>query len=244
MEQWEINTSRYVERIGNLADVLDDTLTTVGRLRITQWGDDHIPPVRTHLLIQLALFVSGSAQTIDQLVDHTGRLWADGRMVGVSPLVRLVFEYWGAIVFANDIAMKLLQDGGDIDAVTERCVRLTSGSRSPVRLPWGDMTTARAYSVMEFVRRLADDQPDALQRYDFLCEASHPSFFQHFYFVMASKRYDNWSNEVFAAHAHELLEKTVSSLELAIAGVRAEAAAFVDAVLPVLDEWRNEAPPE
>ncbi len=161
-------------------------------------------------------------------------------MVAVSPLVRLIFEYWGAVTFANDILHELMA-GGDVERAVEKCARVTMGARVPVKLPWGAQTEVRSYNVMEFVRRLQEDDAEALQLYEFLCEACHPSFFQHLYFHLASKRYpeEGFPSEALLKHAEELLATTVIAAERALQGLYVQSAKTLKLAAPEIKAFNT-----
>ena len=164
------------------------------------------------------MFARSGVVAVDQLFDNVGLLWSEGRMVGVSGLIRFSLEYWAAVHFGYCI-LDAMKSGTDIDEVGRKTARLTFSAKTPVKLPWGGTTTNLAYNVLTFIDNLNKSEPLARPMYDFLCEASHPNFLQNSYFIMASRRYSNFSNESFKTHAHELLEKCVGTMEMTAAGI-------------------------
>ena len=72
---------------------------------------------------------------------------------------------------------------------------------------------------MKFIQHLDKHEPGTKHDYNFLCEACHPSFVQQSYFWMAGSAGDNWTNEVFREHAHDLLEQLILTGERATLGL-------------------------
>jgi hypothetical protein len=149
---------------------------------------------------------------VDQLFDNVGLLWSEGRMVGVTSLVRFALEYWAALHFGRNIIEQFAADH-DLNKAAPKAERLTFSGKTPVALPWGGHTPNPAYDVLTFVEKLSKSHATALDDYNFLSEGSHPSFLQNTYFIMASKKYENYSNDAFKRHAHEILERTVNIME-------------------------------
>lgn len=215
-KRWQVETDRYVPRISAAMDLLDKAqgaLATVPRAPL-----DREPKRKQQVALQMMIFNLGVIRATDQLYDTFGLLWSEGRFVGVSLPIRLAMEFWGALFFGQKVLADFATDG-DIERAVERCARLTTGARTPVRLPQGGFTEAPPYSVMEFIRRLDARSGDALATYEFLCEACHPNFLQNFYFFLASQTYDNWANDVFREHTHTLLERTIVAAETIAAGL-------------------------
>jgi hypothetical protein len=181
------------------------------------WPVETPPSEIQQIVWHMGIFGNAALRAIDQLLDNAGLLWSEGRMVGVSLPIRMSLEIWGAAVFGRNILQTFIADG-DIERIWNATARLTVGARTPVMLPHGVMSDAPAYSVMNFIDALERETPKARATYEFLCEACHPNMIQNFYFLMASKTYDNFSNETFKAHAHELLEKTASAIEMITSG--------------------------
>jgi hypothetical protein len=138
-------------------------------------------------------------------------------MVGISGLVRFSLEYWAAIFFGLRIIRTYLRDA-DLEEAARETGRLTLSAKTPVKLPWGGETVNVAYSIMTFIDALARERPQVMDHNTFLSEASHPNFLRNTYFITASKEYDNFSNEAFRTHAHELLDHTVTIVKEVVGG--------------------------
>lgn len=146
--------------------------------------------------------------------------WNSGLFVIVPLNTRFVFETWGAIHFSKSTLFRLCSEK-NIQREQERLDRLIFGAKkSEVILPFGGVAEKQSFSVMEFIRCLKDEYKDAEKIYDFLSEASHPNMFQNFYFLMAGPPISNWDNIGFKNHGRQLLDKTLTALEMASKGLQ------------------------
>jgi hypothetical protein len=182
------------------------------------------------MMHSLGLFTRSGVSVIDQLLKNVELLWGQGRMVGVSGLVRFSLEYWSAVHFARTILVSYFGDK-DLDEGVRKTARLTIGSKTPMRVPWVGHTQHDAYNILTLIDKLSSDVPGTRADYEFLSEASHPNFMQNSLLVMASNVYDNWSNEMLRTHADDLLERTVSVIEKLPLGLSSDVADIVDLVV-------------
>jgi hypothetical protein len=228
---WQVETERYIPRLSSCLRELDKTAAFLKVLPTAPL--DFKPTPEQQVTLQLVFFCVGAVKCVDQLIDNTGELWSQGRMVGVSAFVRLSLEFWGTVTFARLILENYAQTK-DIDKAAEECNRLTVNSRTPITLPWGEKSDTAAYSVMKFIDVLEKRDVGIRGEYEFLCEASHPNVMQNFYFLMASKVYDNFENAVFKKHAHELLDRTTTVAERVTKGLAIDIAAIMDIATQIL----------
>ena len=228
---WEIETAPYVPRIARALDRLKPASAKAKAIPVGPFS----APLSTEQTIayHLTLFANSGLIVVDQLLDNVGLLWSEGRMVGVSGLVRFGLEYWAAVHFGRGI-LEAFERDGDIDKAGEKTARLTFSGKTPVALPWGGTTSNMAFNILTFIDKLSAYEPEARALYDFLSEASHPNFLQNTYLIMSSRRYDNFGSEAFRAHAHSLLERTLVTVEKTAAGTAEDVAAILKIALPKL----------
>jgi hypothetical protein len=184
MGRWEVETDQYIPRISAALDRLKPALDISQQIPPGQFSE----PLSTeqNIACHLALFAWNGTIVVDQLLDKVGLLWSQGRMGGVSGLIRFAMEYWAAVYFGLSI-LNAMQSGLDIQKASEKAARLTFSGKTPVKLPCGGTTINVAYSVLTFIDGLKSVEPQARDFYDFLCEVSHPNFLQNTYFIMASR---------------------------------------------------------
>jgi len=103
-----------------------------------------------------------------------------------------------------------------------------------VALPWGGTTPFKSYSAMKFVKCLDQQVPGWLETYNFLCESCHPNSLQHLWLMSAGPSHDNWSNEKFAQHGHELLDRTLSAAEKATKDIAVASCQVFATTLPLI----------
>lgn len=217
MSSWEIETGRYLPSIVASLESLSEVEQLTQSLPRAPF--DFEPELEQSLAYQLMLFGRSAFLVVDQLLDNTELLWSQGRMIGVSHLIRSALEYRAAAHFGLKIISDFSNDLNS-DVFSENCARLVSGSKTPVRLPWGDISSVEAFSVIKFIKILEEVEPGVFHDYNLLSEAAHPNFFQNFYFLMASRTYDNFSNEIFKKHAHEIMGQYVESIDRLVSGLK------------------------
>ncbi len=219
MAQWEIETKPYVVRISNSLHLLSVLEKVTAQLPKAPF--DHEISLEANLAFHAMLLARSSYVVVDQLFDNTGLLWSEGRMIGVSHLIRSAIEHRAVAHFCLT-CIEEYSKSKNISKLQEQISKLTMGAKTPIRLPWGDISSVEAYSVMKFIKLLGQQDQQVSQDYDLLSEGTHTNLMQNSYFVMASKKYDNFSNETFKQHAHELLDKHVSAIERTANGMRIE----------------------
>ena len=142
--RWQVETEGYLPRISAALDVVKGAWKPLAN--VPPGPLDFKPTREQQLAIQLMIFNLGAVRAVEQLYDTFGLLWSQGRFVGISMPVRLAMEFWGAVRFGSVILLDFREDG-DLERAVERCARLSTGARSPVRLPQGGFTEAPSYNL-------------------------------------------------------------------------------------------------
>lgn len=212
---WQTETAPYIPKLKELLERLKFVKNPYPEKFVSPFAQELSAEQR--LAISLIYFSRTGVLVIEQLLGSVLLLWSKGRMIGVASLVRSSLEYWAAIHFANHIFGRYEKDK-NIDLITEQYLRLT-GARTPVKLPWGGETSTESYSVMKFVEMLDKSYSGILSAYATLSEGTHPNYHQNFYFYMASKAGDNFSNDSFRTHAHSILTQIVDTTEVIVDGL-------------------------
>ncbi|OBQ83545.1 hypothetical protein [Mesorhizobium sp. WSM3873] len=218
---WQIETAPYVPRIGAACDELQPLLDRKLGPPMERLGEESTP--KQAIALQAMLFGRNAVVVVDQLLDNTGLLWSQGRMVGVSGLIRFALEYWAALHYAKRTLLDLTKDG-DIEKAAERCSRLLTGSRTPIALYWGGTTVLPSVNVLTMIDKLNEAHSGARGVYEYLCEASHPSFVQNLHFIIASRTYDKHQFEEIKKVSVDVLERTVSAVEFIAKGFAGDGA--------------------
>ncbi|HVJ39967.1 MAG TPA: hypothetical protein VM639_00660 [Dongiaceae bacterium] len=215
-KQWQVETEQYVPRILKALELHEVTLEKYGGFPDVPLSEP--PDEKARAILQLALFVLSGIKVVQLILDSLIHRWSIGMLISAPLEIRLIMEYRAAISFGLEIAAQL-EDKEKYEKAFERCIRLTTGSKTPILLPWGEMSAVKSFSTMEFVRHLEELDSGVLADYEYLCESSHPNAMQHMYLVMASKTYDNWGNEQFKKHAHEMLDRCVEICMRSVVGL-------------------------
>jgi hypothetical protein len=228
---WQVETQQYMPRLSALADHWVAAQKTLPKFQIPPFSDE--VTLEQSVAFHLASFAQNGLIVVDQLFDNVGLLWSQGRMVGISGLVRFSLKYWAAVFFALKIHRTYLKDQ-DLEEAARKTGRLTFSGKTPVKLPWGGQTENVAYSILTLIDALNKERPTVRAAYDFLSEASHPNFLQNTYFIMSSRVYDNFSNEALRTHAHQILDRTLGALEQSVHGTIEHGGELIQLTLPLL----------
>ena len=232
MENWQEHTNRYLDRTVRLRE----PLARLGKAL------QPLPPApldfelsaRGRIHYQLCIAVIGGVRSADELCSSIEALWISGRFLTISLSVRLLIEMWGAVEFARREIMEKLEQTNDLEAAQRKISRFLLGANSDVPLPWGGVSGKNLVHVMEMVRQAEVASPGTKANYDFLCDASHPCYLQHTYLMLAGSKHDNWSNSMFAAYGHQMLDRTLKAAEDATKGIAEAGIVIIDASMPVI----------
>lgn len=199
------------------------------------------PGIQGLAAINLSLFVLGCRAFADQATKTFLTLWRNGMFTTISLPARLIYELWGATHFARQTAAQM-QDSDEIETLA-RIQRLLMGARSEVQLPWGGTTNTTSIHVMDFVRSLADTDPQAEETYDFLCESCHPSYLRLTTWSLAGPPLQSWTNEKFRGQGHNLIDRTLKAVEQALQGIAYDTTKTLELALSYIEADRphNEA---
>jgi hypothetical protein len=183
-DSWRAEIAQYLPRLESATAVDPAVAAALSSSLPGVFWPDVEPPRAAAIasrLVNYAVNLFGVARQVRAIAREQ---WLSGLLVIVPLTTRFVFESWGAVHFARLTLSRLIQKG-DLEREEERTDRLTFGSRSEVRLPWGGVASGQSFNVLDFVRGLTDERSDAEDLYNFLSEASHPNFLQNSYFQMA-----------------------------------------------------------
>lgn len=224
-ESWREETGLYLARLISASQMTDEWCADYKKYWPGCFWSTAQPTTGASIAIRLCVYASSvfsSALVVSREIENQ---WKSGVFVLVPIGVRFLVESWGAIHFARITLERLLREN-NIEREEERVNRLTHGSRinknSMVRMPFGGETNKQSFNVMDFIDSLADVGNEPAEGYKFLCEASHPNFVQSTYFRLAGPPLANWANDAYKQHSHQLLNKTVEIMELAMAGIKSD----------------------
>ncbi len=237
MERWEEETSRYHKRLSRVENWKPNLSGLIERLPDIPLS--YTPSTQGHIAINISSFVLFSMSLADQAATTFLTLWRNGLFTTISLPVRLMYELWGAAHFAGQ-TLAQMQDSGKVEQALARTQRLMLGARSEVQLPWGGTTNEKSIHVMDFVRSLTDIYSQAEDTYDFLCESCHPSYLRLTTWSLAGPPLQNWTNEKFRESAHNLIDRTLQSVQQALEGIVLDTSETLKLALPYVEsDMRN-----
>lgn len=186
------------------------------------------------LILTNQLLASGN-----ELLSSIQLLWRSGHFLAGAHCIRLLFEIWGMILYAQGKVLRKA-DEGDPETADERLQRLLLGTSSAPLLPAGITDHIPAINVMEFIRAGEEAMGDFEKNYKLLCDVSHPTI-MHFDFI--SLRCDgSWANDIYAKEAHRILDAVVRTAEMAVKGIKSDAVTIYEAcVSPLVEEINSQS---
>jgi hypothetical protein len=158
-------------------------------------------------------------------------LFNEGILSPAFSLNRSIFELWGAACFVES-AVRDFRTYRIEARFTKMANKLFAGARYPAELPWGELTTDKPVSVNEMIAELEKRYPKAGNTYGFLCEYCHPNFLYNVNAYLATRGGEGlWQNPRFRETMTTVLERQLSSLLLAIRGIKVCTKAISDMCL-------------
>lgn len=231
-ESWREETGPYLARLISATQIADEWAESYQKYWPGYFFSTAQPTAGASVAIRLGVYANNifsSARVVSREIESQ---WRNGSFVLIPISVRFILESWGAIHFSRTTLERLLTEK-NVKREEERVNRLTHGSRidkqSMVQLPFGGETNKQSFNVMNFIDSLSDVGNEPAEGYNFLCEASHPNCFQSTYFQLAGPPLSNWGNENYKQHGHQLLNKTVEIMELAMAGIKTDVLYMLEA---------------
>lgn len=236
-ESWREEIRKYSTRIESVINLDVNLIDTLKEYWPSYWRDSK-PSRESSVAIKLAVFSISIFSNAIRVVSSVRDQWLTGLFIIVPLNTRFVFETWGAVHYAKNVLITLIEKN-DIEKADKLTNRLTFGARSEVLLPFGGKVDEKSLNVMEFIRELKDVRDNAEALYDFLSEASHPNMIQTTYFQMAGPPLSNWGNDRFKEHAHQLLDKTLTALEVAVSGLQVDVLEIIEKSVRYIEKHEN-----
>jgi hypothetical protein len=148
-------------------------------------------------------------------------LWGRGYVATGAVLARLLFEIWAASKYFSD-ALSTYIDKHDLEKLQQKVNKIIEGVRSEVLMPWGAAAAETPVHVLDTIRGLRGICPDAMEKYEDLCESAHANQPRFMEWWFLGKMGDNWTNETVQQRGHDLMARTTGAIEIAVSGVKIE----------------------
>lgn len=229
-DQWKSETQKYVARIAALnvisSTVKDQLARFPGLL-------SYCPSRSTAVKHRTLIFANQSLASAQELVGSIQLLWANGHLLAAAHCVRLLFEVWASLLFAQLQVLRVVAEGGDAEAADELLQRLLLGTNSAPLLPAGIQEQIKVVQVRKFKETGGDAAPGFKDTYGFLCDISHPTYMHSFFHFI---RYDfQWSNPLGAKEMHRILDQVTSAAEQAVVGTQAAIIEIYTECIPAIE---------
>ncbi|WP_126456270.1 hypothetical protein [Sulfuriflexus mobilis] len=217
MRNWETETGRYINRIENVSELLDkvsEPPVHIPKGPLTNQPTELQSYVhRAVHFLQLGSWIRARETTSAIL-----QLWEHGNISAAAPLVRLVYEIWAVTNFLV-IKLEKYQANKNIETLAKVVNKVFEGAKIEILMPWGSPATEAPVHVLDAFRELSNSHSHAMNKYEYLCESSHPNYPRYIELWLLGKEGDNWTNDKVFNRGHELLESTTSALEEAVTGL-------------------------
>ncbi len=217
MELWQNETAKYNARLKSIKNWNVDLPNFMRKLPDSPFKGE--PPVEKAVAVTIVWFTAGGCvRYADQCVKAFMKLWESGLFSTITLPARLIYELWASTHYALRV-LDDVKDSKNLERAHKRTQQLFLGARSDLTLPWGDIPAPKCIHIMDFVRSLSNVYPETQDTYSFLCESCHPSYVQLMNWSLAGPPNDNWSNPNLQRIAHNLIDRTLTAMEMSLSGI-------------------------
>ncbi|MGB2804667.1 MAG: hypothetical protein WBD64_07225 [Candidatus Zixiibacteriota bacterium] len=218
MKNWKSETGKYLKRLEALSQLISQKPKHPENIPHPPLD---IPTTELQGLLHRTVitYELGVWGRSNETVSAVLCLWAEGFLCEAASLSRLLFEIWGLSAYQTK-SLEKYKTKGNLASLAKATNRIFEGVRSQVLMPWGTPASEKPIHVMDTIRSLKEEYPLALETYDDLCESAHANQPRYFEWWVIGKYGDNWTNKTVQLRGHALLEKTVSSIESCVNGIR------------------------
>jgi hypothetical protein len=230
--KWQGETAKYTGRIAALMLVTPEVEAQMKRFPgLLRKKPDDLTAVKHRMLI----FANHSLSSACELLLSVKPLLNEGHQLAAGHCIRLLFEVWGSLLYAQASVLKKAAKSSESAAIADaRLQRLLLGTNSGPLLPAGMQEDIHVINVMDFVRAGETAVQGFTAMYEFLCDVSHPTYMHSFLYWL--KLDASWSNDHNAREMHRILEKVTKAAEMAIGGISTAMIEIYDECLPDLEE--------
>lgn len=182
-----------------------------------------------------------SQNSIDESVSAFSLLWKKGLLTQISLPVRFTFEMWSAVHYALKIITKVneVSEIHELEKNERFIKRLFWGTRYPILDMIGRPISEQSLNVLTLIDKLNDDYPAVRNTYEFLCISCHPTNLPLFYWSMASPKTHNWNNEAFQKQGHEMIQKTLNAMDIALIGLSEDIRKTVEMCIDIAENEKG-----
>ncbi len=230
--KWKAETAKYGGRVSLLTlmtyDVQAQLRRFPGLLRETP---SDLVAVKHRLLI----FANHSLSSASELLQSVKLLWDEGHHLAAGHCVRLLFEIWGSLLYAQTSVLEKAKESSESAVIADaRLQKLLLGTNSRPLLPAGIKEEIGVINVMEFVRAGETAVQEFTTIYKFLCDISHPTYMHNFFCWLTLDM--SWSNDLRAREIHRILEEMINAAEMATKNISAMVVNIYNECMPDLEK--------
>jgi hypothetical protein len=231
--KWQVETAKYTSRVAALMLVTSEVEAQLKRFPglLRNYPGDLVA-VKHRMLI----FANRSLSSASELLLSVKLLWKEGHHLAAGHCIRLLFEVWGSLLYAQASVLKKATESSESAAIADaRLQKLLLGTNSRPLLPAGMKEEINVINVMEFVRAGESTVQGFTAMYDFLCDISHPTYMHGFLYCWLTLDM-SWSNDLNAREMHRILEEVTNAAEKAVRGISAAMIDIYGECMPDLEK--------
>lgn len=211
MRNWKSETGKYLNRLDKLSILFSKRPTKPAN--IPDWPLDSAPTeIQTVIQWSVVTYKVGVWERTRETLDAILCLWREGLLCEAASLSRQLFEIWGISNYQTQSLINYTTEE-NLLKLTKTISKIFQGVRTEVLMPWGIPAGETPIHVMDTTRSLREEYPTAIETYDDLCESAHANQPRYFEWWFLGKYGDNWTNKTVQIRGHDLLGRTISSIE-------------------------------
>jgi hypothetical protein len=229
--KWQAETANYTSRVADLILVTPEVEVWLKRFPgLLRNRPSALVAVKHRALI----FANHSLSSASELLLSVKLLWSNGHHLAAGHCIRLLFEIWGSLLYAQASVLKKAMESSESAAIADgRLQKLMLGTNSRPLLPAGMKDEINVVNVMEFVRSGEAAIKDFKSIYEFLCDISHPTYMHSFFYWLTLDL--SWSNDLNTSEMHRILEELTRAAEKVVRGISRAIIEVYDECIPDLE---------
>jgi hypothetical protein len=230
--QWQTEVTEYTARLAALILVTPEVEAQLNRFPglMGRYSSDLVA-VKHRTLI----FANHSLSSANELLQSVKLLWTEGHHLAAGHCVRLLFEVWGSLLFAQTSVLKKAAESAEGATTADaRLQKLLMGTNSRPLLPAGMLEEIKVIHVGKFKEAGEMAAPGFKATYAFLCDISHPTYMHSFFYWLTLD--SAWTNQLWAQEMHRIWDELIKAAERAVGGICAGMIEIYDDCLPDIEK--------
>ncbi len=181
------------------------------------------------------IFANHSLSSASELLLSVKLLWGKGHHLAAGHCIRLLFEVWGSLLYAQASVLKKAAESSESAGIADtRLQKLLMGTNSRPLLPAGMKEEIGVIRVAKFKEAGEMAASGFKATYNFLCDISHPTYMHSFFYWLTLD--PAWTNQLWAREMHRIWDELIKAAETAVRGICSAMIEIYDKCIPDIEK--------